>query len=197
MSRKLSWMVILLVASLAPTLAGVAAEYDIDATHSGVYFKIKHMGISTVTGRFDTFSGAFDVDEKNLETLKASATIETASVDTDDEKRDAHLKTADFFNAEKFPQMIFVSKQVKLGGKDELSMTGDLTLLGVTKPVVLKTEFGGAIKDPWGKERAAFTARGKINRKDFGMTWNKALDTGGLVVGDEVEIIIEIEGIKK
>ena len=160
-------------------------------------FKIKHLSISTVTGHFGKFSGSFDVDPAKLTSLKTAATIETSSIDTDEPKRDEHLRGADFFDAVKYPQMTFVSKEVKESGKNKLSIAGDLTLRGVTKPVVLEAEFGGAVKDPWGGERAAFTAATTINRKDFGMTFNKALDSGGLMLGEDVRIEIEIEGVKK
>ena len=179
------------------SLSIYAAEYDIDPAHSSVSFKIKHLSISTVMGRFDKFSGTVDLDPNNLKAIKTSAAIETASVDTDDTKRDDHLRGPDFFDAAKFPQMTFVSKEAKENGKNKLAIAGDLTLHGVTRPVVLDAEFSGAVKDPWGGERAAFTASTTINRKDFGMTFNKTLDTGGLMVGDEVRIEIAIEAVKK
>ena len=181
----------------ACTLIAHAAEYDIDLAHSSATFKIKHLGISTVTGRFGKFSGTVDVDPAKLTSLKTSATIEIASVNTDNEKRDTHLKTTDFFDAAKFPQMTFVSKEVKETGKNKLSISGDLTLHGVTKPVVLDTEFGGELKDPWGKEHVAFTATTTINRLDFGVGSDEKFPLGGSMLGTEVRIEIQIEALKK
>jgi len=181
----------------AVSFAADAAEYDLDLAHSSVTFKIKHLGISTVTGRFDKFTGTLEVDPVNLKSLKTTATIDVSSVDTDNDKRDEHLRQPDFFDAAKYPQMKFVTKEVKESGKNKLAIAGDLTLRGVTKPVVLDAEFTGALKDPWGGERAAFTATTTIKRLDFGVGPDQKLETGGLMVGNEVRIEIEIEAIKK
>ena len=170
-----------------------AVEYDIDPAHSNVTFKIKHLSISTVSGRFDKFSGTFDADPANLKALKATADIDVSSIDTAEPKRDAHLRTPDFFDTAKFPQMTFVTKEVKDNGGNKLSIVGDLTLHGVTKPVTLDAEFGGIAKDPSGTERAAITASTVINRKDFGISVN----TGGVMLGEEVRVELSIEGIKK
>ncbi|MBI4554002.1 MAG: polyisoprenoid-binding protein [Candidatus Latescibacteria bacterium] len=172
-----------------------ATEYTIDPTHSTVMFKVKHLGISTVTGRFDRFSGTFGFDQKKGTASKAAATIEVASIKTDMNDRDAHLRSADFFNAEQFPTMTFVSKAITNVTPKGFNLTGDLTIHGITRPVVLNVELGGAVKDPWGNERAAFTASTTINRKDFGLTWNKVLETGGLLVGEDVHIMLELEGV--
>jgi len=196
MYRSIQLMVICLLVS--GSLSAVqAADYTIDPAHSSVSFKIKHLSISTVIGHFGKFSGTVNVDPANLTTLKTSATIEVASVDTSEPKRDEHLRSADFFDATKYPQMTFVSKEVKVISGNKLSITGDLTLHGVTKPVVLDTVFDGAIKDPWGSQRVAFTAATTINRKDFGITFNKTLDSGGLMLGEEVRIEIAIEAMTK
>jgi polyisoprenoid-binding protein YceI len=174
-----------------------AAEYNIDTDHSKVLFKIRHLGISTVTGRFDKFSGSFAFDPKNVQASKVSATIEAVSVNTDVAKRDEHLRSADFFDVAKFPQITFASKEVRdvQGGK--FKVAGDLTIHGVTKPVTLDAELIGTVKDPWGNERAGFSASATINRKDFGLTYNKVLEAGGLLIGEEVWISLEIEGILK
>ncbi len=174
-----------------------AAEYSIDASHSGVHFKIKHLAISTVTGRFEKFSGTFTYDPTDTPAWAATAKIEAASVNTDIEKRDDHLRSADFFSVDTYPLIEFVSTGVEKVEKESFKLMGNLTLHGVTLPVALDVEVGGTVKDPWGNERAGFTATTAINRKDFGLTWGKALETGGLVVGETVRIILEIEGIQK
>lgn len=182
--------------ALSTGLSG-AAEYTIDPAHSQAVFKVKHMTISTVTGNFDTLSGSFAFDSQNIKASKAAATIAAASINTGVDKRDAHLKSADFFDVEKFPQITFASKEIT-GVKDTgFKVAGDLTLHGVTRPVVLDVELGGMAKDPWGNERVAFTASTAINRKDFGLTYSQALETGGLLVGEEVQILLEVEGVLK
>ena len=155
------------------------------------------MVVSKTTGRFTDYTGFIEMDPE-AKTVKAlEAVIQTASVNTNQAKRDTHLKTPDFFNVEKFPTMTFKMKSYEKKG-DKYAAKGDLTLLGITKEVVLTGTFNGVVpKDPWGNTRAGFTAEGKINRQDFGMQWSKALDNGGLVVGDEVEIKLEIECIKQ
>lgn len=177
--------------------SGWAAEYQIDPQHSQVIFKIKHLGISTVTGRFEKLSGAFEFDAKSPKAAKAQTVIEATSINTDVPKRDEHLRGADFFNVEKFPKITFVSKGITPVKNGAFTVNGDLTMHGVTRPVVLNAELGGIIKDPWGNERAAFTATTTVNRKDFGLTWNKAMETGGLLVGEEVKIFLEVEGVRK
>ncbi|MBI1745460.1 MAG: YceI family protein [Acidobacteria bacterium] len=174
-----------------------AAEYTIDPDHSQVIFKVKHLGISTVTGRFEKLSGAFEFDPQNPAGAKARASIETASINTAIAKRDTHLRSADFFEAGKFPAITFMSKAIKSTKDGKFIMSGDLTMHGVTRSVELQVELGGVIKDPWGNQRAAFTGSTTINRKDFGLTWNKAMETGGLVVGEEVKISLEVEGVQK
>lgn len=173
-----------------------AVTYAIDPDHSQVIFKVKHMGISTVTGRFDLVEGSYTFDEAEIGNSSVETTIQTASVNTNKQKRDDHLKSPDFLNVDKYPTITFKSKEVKKGG-DGLIIVGDLTINGVTKQVELDAEYGGKAVDPMGNERTAFTAETKIDRKDYGITWNKTLDTGGLVVGDDVRIELEVEGIKK
>ncbi len=171
------------------------ARYVVDPDHSIVEFKVAHMVISKTTGHFKDYAGFIDMDP-DAGTVKAlEATIKTASVTTNQEKRDAHLRNPDFFDAEKYPTMTYKMKSYHKSG-DGYTAIGDLTLHGVTKEVALTGNFNGVTKDPWGNTRAGFTAEGKVNRKDFGMVWNKALDSGGLVVGDEVLIKLDIECIK-
>ena len=173
-----------------------AATYTIDSAHTQVQFKVKHMGISNVNGAFADFEGTFEFDPKNIAASKTTAKIVAKSIDTANDKRDTHLRSADFLNIEKFPSISFVSKEVKDVDGESFKVVGDLNIHGVTKTVTLDVEFNGAVTDPWGKERAGFSASTKINRKDFGLTWSKLLETGGLVVDDMVKIELEVEGIK-
>jgi len=173
-----------------------AMDYQIDPDHSTVGFKIKHLAISKVPGRFTQFSGTFSFDPTKMEASKADAKIVVQSINTENKKRDDHLRNPDFFDATKFPEMTFKSTKIVPLSAETFSAVGDLTMHGVTKPVTLNIEFGGLATDPWGNERAAFTATTKINRKDFGLVWNKTLETGSLLVGEDVEITLEVEGIK-
>jgi len=184
-----------LLAALANPAA--ADTWVVDASHSDVGFKISHMTISSVRGSFEKFEGAVEWDGAKVDSVTVEATVDVASVDTRDEKRDEHLRGADFFDAAQHPTMTFVSTEVS-GTPDALVITGDLTLHGVTKSVTLKGDgFKGAITDPWGNTKTGASVSGAINRHDFGMSWSKALDSGGLVVGDEVTIELEIELNKK
>ena len=192
---KTRLFVILLVAIL-PAKA-FSANYKVDASHSKIGFKVRHLGISSVVGHFGKFEGSFSFDPSKIAESKAAATIQANSVDTDHVKRDDHLRSAEFLNTSKNPKISFQSKKVSNIRGEKFTVEGDLSINGVTKQVTLDVEFGGAVKDPWGKERAAFSASTVINRKDFGLTWNKLLETGGLVVGEEVTITLEIEGIKE
>ncbi len=189
---------VLAAAAVGFFVAGMAfgGTYQLDVAHSQILFKVKHLGISTVTGKFTDFTGSIDVDPANLSSLRTKATIKTASVNTSNDGRDEHLKSPDFFDAETHPEITFVSTKVENLGGNTLKVHGDLTIRGVTKPIVLEGEFGGAA-DFMGTKRVAFTAEGTINRKDFGVNWSKALDNGGLVVSDEVTIVLEIEGVSK
>ncbi|HBL16447.1 MAG: hypothetical protein A2X36_09745 [Elusimicrobia bacterium GWA2_69_24] len=187
---------IMLLAVIAASPAR-AATWKIDAAHSAVTFRVAHLTISKVQGRFDRFSGSVEYEPGQPQLVRAEAVIETASVNTNVEKRDEHLRGADFFNVEKFPTMTFKSTKA-LGGKGmKGKLQGELTLRGVTKPVVLDVEGFGPIKDPQGNERLGATAKTRIQRKDFGMVFNHTLDTGGLMVGDEVEVTLELECIKE
>ncbi|MDE3020192.1 MAG: polyisoprenoid-binding protein [Nitrospirota bacterium] len=171
------------------------ARYDVDRDHSAIEFRVTHMVVSKTTGRFMEYSGFVEMDPEALTVKTIEATIKTASITTNHEKRDAHLKGPDFFNVDKYPTMTYKLKSYRKAG-DGYTAVGDLTLLGVTKEVTLAGTFNGVAKDPWGNTRAGFSAEGKLNRKDFGMNWSKTLDSGGLVVGDEVFIKLDIECIK-
>ena len=175
-----------------------AAQYNIDPAHSEIIFKVKHLGISTVTGHFLKFAGTFDVDAKNVKATKGNATIEASSINTGMDKRDEHLKSPDFFDVAKFPDLKYVSKEVrKVSEKDSTcELVGDLTMHGVTKEIILTVKGGGIAIDPWGNERAAFSATGHVNRKDFGLVWSKTMDNGSLVVSENVDIVLSFEGMR-
>ena len=169
-------------------------KWDLDHAHSSIDFTVRHMLVSKVRGRFTKWSGRLELDEQDLSRSHVDVEIEVASVDTHEPQRDAHLRSADFFEADKHPQIVFKSKRVEPKGSDHLAITGDLTIRGATREVVLDVERGGVVaKDPWGKRRAGFTATAKINRKDFGVSFNQVLDQGGLALGEDVAITIEIE----
>ena len=171
------------------------ARYDVDLDHSTIEFRVAHMVISKTTGRFMDYTGYIEMDPDALKVEALEAVIKTASVNTNHEKRDAHLQGPDFFNTKTYPTMTYKMKSYHKEGEDYVAV-GDLTLLGVTKEIALKGMFNGITKDPWGNMRAGFTGEGRLNRKDFGMNWNKILDSGGVVVGDEVLIRLDIECIK-
>ena len=178
-------------------LAAVASTWNIDPEHSHIGFKIKHLMVSNVKGNFNKYTGTVDLNEKDITKSKVVVSIDTTSIDTNVQKRDDHLKSADFLDVAKYPTMTFVSKKIAKVGNDGLKITGDLTLHGVTKEVVLNVEeLSSESKDPWGNIRRGATATATINRKDFGVTWNKGLETGGVLIGEEVHIILEIEMIK-
>ena len=165
--------------------------WTIDAAHSSVAFSVKHLMISKVRGSFSGFSGTVTVPEDRLATT-VEVTIDPATVNTADANRDAHLRNGDFFDAEQFPSWKFVSKSIRVDGNDYV-LTGDLTMRGVTKPVDLEVEFEGVSKDPWGNIKAGFSAQGEVNRKDFGMEYNAALETGGVLIGEKVKLSFDIE----
>ena len=173
-----------------------ASEYIIDETHTNVGFSVKHMMITNVKGDFKTYEANidFDKDKKTFKVLKAS--IDTASIDTENEKRDEHLKSDDFFNSAKFPKMTFEMTSYKADG-NEGEMNGNLTIRGITKPIKLKVGDISTVKDFKGQNRVGFSLEGKINRMDYDLKWNKVLEAGGVAVGDEVKIIVEIEAVEK
>jgi len=170
------------------------ATYEIDADHSSVSFKVKHLVISKVRGSFDKYSGTYEFEMGKPTTWKANATIDATSINTNQADRDKHLRSKDFFHTKKFPTITFASTKVTNVKKNRAKLHGNLTLHGVTKPVVMDMEIGGAVTDPWGNKKSAFSLSTTINRKDFGLKWNETLETGGLLVGEEVVIEIEIEG---
>jgi len=174
-----------------------ATTWNIDLSHSAIHFSVRHMVVSKTRGRFTRWSGQIVFDPENPPASKVEVTIEPASIDTADPQRDAHLRSADFFDVEKYPKASFKStKVVDLGG-DKYQITGDLTVHGVTHRVTFDVVFEGSAKDPWGGERAGFSGTLPLDRKDFGLTWNKALETGGLLVGDKVELVLEVEAVKQ
>ncbi|GBF39262.1 YceI family protein [Leptospira johnsonii] len=172
-----------------------AGNYKLDNAHTGVGFKIKHLAISNVSGSFKDFSGKFAYDEATSTLSDLDVTIKAASIHTNDEKRDGHLKGKDFFNVEDHPSLTFKAKKatVKKGGVSKIQ--GELTIKGVTKPVTLEVKFSGSAKDPWGNTHLGFEAETKIKRADFDIAWNKPLEKGGLLIGEEVSIRIEGEAI--
>lgn len=171
-----------------------AATYKVDEEHTSVSFKIRHL-LSNVQGQFNKFEGTFDYEPDKPETWKAQGTIQAASIDTNVEPRDKHLRSADFFDVEKYPAISFKTTGVKDVSGNTAKAEGLLSIHGVEKPVVLDVEIHGVAKDPWGNVRSSFTATTTINRKDFGLNWNQALETGQLLVGEEVKITLEVEGI--
>ena len=168
-----------------------------DHSHSSVNFSVDHMVISQVPGQFKDFTGTVTTTGTDFNNAQVEFTIQAASIFTDDDKRDEHLKSADFFDAAKFPQITFKSTSFKKVDDKNYTLTGNLTMHGVTKTVTFKVKYNGTVKDPWGKTRAGFKLSSQLNRKDFGLTWNKALETGGLVVGEEVELTGNIEVVQQ
>ena len=168
----------------------MATKWNLDTTHSEITFKVRHMMISNVKGAFNTFTAEVEAEDDTFKNAKVSATIQTDSIDTNNADRDTHLKSADFFNVEQNPTITFESASLA----DDV--TGHLTINGVTKPVQLEVEFGGINQDPWGNTKAGFTFEGKIKRSDFGLNWNAALETGGVLVRDEVKIAGELQFVK-
>jgi polyisoprenoid-binding protein YceI len=186
--------VVVLASALVAQVA-FATEFTVDPAHSSIGFSIRHL-VSHVKGEFKEFEGKINMDEKKPEASKVEFTVKSDSINTNNEKRDNHLKSEDFFDAKKFPTLSFVSKKVASAGKNKMKVTGDLTIHGVTKPATFNVEYNGQMKDPWGNMRAGYSATSKINRKDFGLTWNKALEAGGMMVGDDVEIALNVEAVK-
>jgi polyisoprenoid-binding protein YceI len=171
-------------------------DWTIDPAHSRIYFTARHMMVTKVRGEFREFGGTVDFDPERPERSTVDVQVEIASINTRDEARDNHLRSADFFDAEHFPTMTFVSTKVKETGDVEGKLYGDLTIRGVTRPVVLDVEYFGQHQDPWGGTRAGFSASATINRKEWGLNWNVALETGGWLVSEKIGIEIELELIK-
>jgi polyisoprenoid-binding protein YceI len=186
------------VALLAVPALSQAAEYEIDGSHSTVGFGVKHLAVSTVKGTFDKVSGTASWSKPDFSDAKVDVSADAASINTREPKRDEHLKSPDFFDAAKFPKLTFKSKKVTKGAAGHLTLTGDLTIHGVTKEVAFDVAGPSPeVKDPWGNTRTGVEATAKIHRKDFGLTWNKALEAGGVVVGDEVSLDLALELTKK
>lgn len=187
----------LTVLSLALLAGAVQAEtYTVDKAHSEVLFSVRHMGVSKVTGRFNEFTGVVNGDPGKPQEASVEFTIKTTSIDTNDAGRDKHLRSADFFDVEKFPEITFKSSKVTAKGQNQYDVTGTLTMHGVAKEVTLPVTLAGPVKDPRGNEKVGFEATAKLNRKDYGISWNRALDAGGVVVSDEVQVTINLEAAK-
>jgi polyisoprenoid-binding protein YceI len=194
---KIITAVIAAAALLIPTLSS-ASSWQIDPDHSSIQFKVRHLMVSNVKGVFHKVSGLVEIDDLEITRSRVSVTIETASIDTGVAKRDEDLRSATFFDVARYPTMTFVTKKVVRSGPDSLRVTGDLTIHGVTREVTLDVDGPSpAIKDPWGGMRRGASATARINRKDFGLTYNKVVETGGVMVGDEVSISLEVEMVRK
>lgn len=174
----------------------MSTKWNLDPTHSELQFKVKHLMISTVTGNLKSFNAELNADNDAFEKAQINFNGDINSLDTGNNDRDNHLKSADFFDAEKYPQISFTSQSMEKSGDDYL-INGELTIRDTTKPVQLKAEFGGIATDPWGNTKAGFTLNGKINRADFGLTWNAALETGGVMVSEDVKIQGELQFVKQ
>ena len=196
MKRYITPMIVLFV--LAVPVFTDAATWEMDPAHSSFQFKVRHLTVSNVKGDFGKFRGVVMIDDKDITKLKVEVAIDAASVNTGHAQRDEHLRGPDFFDVSKYPTITFVSRKVIKADADRLRVTGDLSIHGVTREITVDVEGPTAeVKDPWGNFRRGATATTKINRKDFGLTWNKVLDGGGLVVGDEVNIYVEVELVRK
>ncbi len=171
--------------------------FTVDPVHSCVQFRVRHLGFSKVVGRFDRYTAAIHMNPVSLSSLRVEARIEAASVNTGDGERDAHLRSTDFLEAERFPEIVFTSTAVRDVTVDTFVLLGELTLHGVTRPLALQVIYRGEAVDLRGRERVAFEAEGRINRKDFGLTWNSVLETGGLLVGEEVEVRLEVQAVRE
>ena len=178
------------------TATSTRTTWKIDPTHSHVEFAVRHLMISSVKGRFGVVEGTVVTDEGNPSAADVTVTIDTATIDTREAQRDAHLKSADFFDVEKFPTLTFHGTRIT-GAGDQFKLTGDLTLHGVTREVTLDVTAEGRGKDPWGGDRAGYSATAKIKRSDFGLTWNQVLEAGGIAVGDEIKIALDVELVKQ
>jgi polyisoprenoid-binding protein YceI len=170
-------------------------QWNFDLVHSSINFWVRHLMVSKVHGKFTKWGGTFEFDEQNPAASKVDVKIEAASIFTEEAQRDTHLRSPDFLDTEKYPQIEFKSTSVARDG-DGLKVSGDLTIHGVTHPVALAVEYAGRVKDPWGGERVGFSAKGSISRKEFGLVWNQLLEAGGVAVGDKIDLAIEVEAVK-
>jgi len=189
---------LLAMAALSASHSAIAATYVIDASHSNVGFSIRHL-LAKVSGSFNEFEGEFNFDPAKVEAMTGKVAIKTASINTNNAKRDEHLRAPDFFDAAKNPELSFVIKKVTADKKDKkkFKIEGDFTMHGMTHPETLAAEYVGTEKDPWGNTKAGFSAAGKLSRKKYGITWNKTLDSGNLLLGDDVEVQINFEAAEK
>jgi polyisoprenoid-binding protein YceI len=183
--------------STLATAPSAISTWNLDAAHSVAEFKVKHMMISNVKGQFTKLTGTLKFDEQDITNAAVEASIDAGSIHTRDAQRDAHLKSADFFDVEKFPALTFKSTAITRKSDDELAVAGDLTIHGVTRKIVFAVEGPTpSAKDPWGNTRLGLSATARINRKDYGLTWNAALETGGILVGDEITITLDVQFVK-
>ncbi len=178
-------------------LSQLAGDWDLDPAHTGLRFSARHAMVATVRGSFKAFSGSLHFDADDASKATAEVTIDTASVDTGVQGRDDHLKSADFLEVDKYPTISFVTTEVKQLDDETYTLTGDLTIREVTKPVTLTVESLGLSADPWGNTRAGFEGQGEIKRKDWGLEWNAALETGGVLVSDKVKLILDVSAVKR
>jgi polyisoprenoid-binding protein YceI len=172
-------------------------RWEIDSAHSGIHFSVRHLVVAKVRGQFTRWSGTLLAEGGDLSRATVGVTIDASSIETGVADRDTHLRSADFFDVAQYPELKFTSKRVEPKGADRYTVVGDLSLHGVTREVALDVEYAGRAQDPWGNERAGFSARTAIDRKEFGLTWNQALEAGGVMVGDRIEIELEIEAVKQ
>ena len=182
-----------MTATLAQPISEIATRWQLDPAHSSVEFGVRHLMISTVKGRFGDVSGKVTLDPNDESAATVDVAVKTASIDTRQEQRDAHLRSPDFFDAENFPVIAFHGTSVDGDTESDFRLTGDLTIRGVTREITLDVTKEGQGSDPWGGMRAAFSAKGKIDRRDFGLTYNQVLEAGGVVVGDEIKISVDVE----
>lgn len=179
-----------------PTQTATKTKWTLDPTHSEIQFKIKHLVISTVTGQFTTFDAALETENDDFEGAEIKFSADIDSINTRNEDRDTHLKSDDFFKADEYPKLSFVSDSFTKTGDGEYKLTGDLSIRGTTKKVELTADYGGTVVDPYGQTKAGFDVTGKINRKDFGLTWNGVTEAGNVVVSDEVKLILSVQFVK-
>ncbi|WP_341201617.1 YceI family protein [Planomicrobium okeanokoites] len=168
-------------------------KWTVDAAHSEIGFSVKHMMVSKVKGSFASYDATVEADETDLQGALIDFKVDVASINTNNEDRDNHLRSADFFDAEQHPHITFNANEIVKKGDDEYELTGDLTMKGVTRPATFEVEYGGKGVNPWGVEVVAFSGEGKVNRKDFGLTWNQTLETGGVLVGEDIKITLELQ----
>jgi len=187
----------LVIALFSIVIVNAQSTWNFDASHSSVRFAVEHMVVSEVEGKFTTFEGTVESSTEDFSDAKINFKIDVNSVDTDNQKRDGHLKNEDFFDTAKYPEMTFESTSVEKIKEGKYNLTGNLTLHGVTKEITLKMNYGGTVKDPWGNTRAGLKVIGSLNRTDFGLKYNSTLEAGGLMLGEEVELSCKMELVKK